>query len=84
MIAVHEWPELATEVPVITAEELTEMMMHAPRHAPALTPSQEQVIISFSLQGQLAYQRVQISHDNLVSFTNWLLQDFGLEEGARF
>ena len=30
MIAVHEWPELATEVPVITAEELTEMMMHAP------------------------------------------------------
>ena len=38
MIAVHEWPELATEVPVITAEELTEMMMHAPRHAPALMP----------------------------------------------
>ena len=38
VIAVHEWPELATEVPVITAEELTEMMMHAPRHAPALMP----------------------------------------------
>ncbi|MGC3206444.1 AMP-binding protein, partial [Enterococcus faecalis] len=30
VIAVHEWPELATEVPVITPEELTEMMMHAP------------------------------------------------------
>jgi len=86
VIAVHEWPELATEVPVITAEELTEMMMHAPRHAPALTPvtgaSNYYIIFTSGTTG--VPKGVQISHDNLVSFTNWLLQDFGLEEGARF
>ncbi|MBC1936616.1 D-alanine--poly(phosphoribitol) ligase subunit DltA [Listeria grandensis] len=27
---------------------------------------------------------VQISHNNLVSFTNWILQDFGISEGERF
>lgn len=86
VIAVHEWPELATEVPVITAEELTEMMMHAPRHAPALIPvtgaSNYYIIFTSGTTG--VPKGVQISHDNLVSFTNWLLQDFGLEEGARF
>ncbi len=41
------------------------MMIHAPRHAPVLIPVTGAITISFSLAGQLAYQRVQISHDNL-------------------
>ena len=79
-------PELATEVPVITAEELTEMMMHAPRHAPALTPvtgaSNYYIIFTSGTTG--VPKGVQISHDNLVSFTNWLLQDFGFRRRYAF
>ena len=53
-----------------------------PRHAPALTPvtgaSNYYIIFTSGTTG--VPKGVQISHDNLVSFTNWLLQDFGFRK----
>ncbi len=88
IIAVEEWPAIAAAVPVVSAAQLQEVFTAPVSEAAVarLVPLQpkETCYIIFTSGTTGVPKGVQISHENLVSFVNWELQDFPIENGMRF
>ncbi|MBC2115112.1 D-alanine--poly(phosphoribitol) ligase subunit DltA [Listeria booriae] len=84
---VLEEDAMTAGVGVLAPEELQAVIDNYRGHEPApsqcVTADQNYYII-FTSGSTGVPKGVQISHNNLVSFTNWILQDFGIHEGARF
>lgn len=86
VLSVLPWPEkIAAEVPIVTPKELAEIFTTEQGQA-ALQPvtDDETFYIIFTSGTTGVPKGVQISHKNLLSFTNWDLKDFGIESGMRF
>lgn len=86
VLSVLPWPEeIAAEVPIVTPKELAEIFTTEQGQA-ALQPvaGDETFYIIFTSGTTGVPKGVQISHKNLLSFTNWDLKDFGIESGMRF
>ena len=88
IVAVEAWPDIETSVPVLAAEQLQAIFSKAVSEAAVaqLTPLQpdETCYIIFTSGTTGVPKGVQISHENLLSFVNWELQDFPIESGMRF
>lgn len=86
ILAVEDWPSLATTCPVVPPQEM-QRIFHANSHfTQELTgvTGDETYYIIFTSGTTGVPKGVQISHENLLSFVNWELTAFGIEEGMRF
>lgn len=85
ILAVEEWPEITTECPVIPRERLDKLFTSGqePQRREGVVDDENYYII-FTSGTTGVPKGVQISHTNLLSFVNWELADFGIEEGMRF
>ncbi|MCR1900548.1 D-alanine--poly(phosphoribitol) ligase subunit DltA [Ligilactobacillus apodemi] len=81
-IAVDELPLKFTDLPVITPTQLNEIFaIKTPYHDVAnYVSGDENFYIIFTSGTTGVPKGVQISHDNLVSFNNWMQTDFGLSK----
>lgn len=83
-IAVAELPEVKLDVPVILPAELTEIIennqgVEVPDPSFQVTGKDNfYIIFTSGTTGQP--KGVQISHDNLISYVNWMIEDFSLPE----
>lgn len=83
IIAWSEWP-LSDAKGLITAEcALKEMKAAAQPQGQGVTGAENYYLI-FTSGTTGVPKGVQISHDNLVSYSNWMLVDFGLQPGQVF
>lgn len=85
IIAVAPWPEIATDAQVISLEQLNLLQEKQTKKVP-LQPvvADETYYIIFTSGTTGIPKGVQISHNNLLSFVNWEIKDFGITEGMRF
>ncbi|PNP88431.1 D-alanine--poly(phosphoribitol) ligase subunit 1 [Listeria newyorkensis] len=89
ILCTDELPVEATTAGVntITSEQLQEIIAHNAGQTPDdsnFVKAEDNYYIIFTSGSTGVPKGVQISHNNLVSFTNWILQDFQIQEGARF
>ncbi|MDF0479613.1 D-alanine--poly(phosphoribitol) ligase subunit DltA [Vagococcus sp. PNs007] len=84
IIAWEDWPVDSQDKPVLSRED----MLNLPPSKEELTAENvsgdETFYIIFTSGTTGVPKGVQISHDNLVSYTDWMLSDFGLETGQAF
>ncbi|OEH82492.1 D-alanine--poly(phosphoribitol) ligase subunit DltA [Enterococcus rivorum] len=85
ILSVSEWPKLEREATVIDMSTLAMIVKQADEELP-LQPvvADETYYIIFTSGTTGVPKGVQISHNNLLSFVNWELTDFGITEGMRF
>lgn len=87
IIAWEDWPlsKRDDEVELVTSPSLVKILdrKEAPSELNYVT-ADETFYIIFTSGTTGIPKGVQISHDNLVSYTNWMLSDFGLETGQTF
>lgn len=86
ILSVLPWPEeITAEIPVVAPTELAQIFttQQAQKDLQPVTDDETFYII-FTSGTTGVPKGVQISHKNLLSFTNWDLKDFGIESGMRF
>ncbi|MGP5430418.1 D-alanine--poly(phosphoribitol) ligase subunit DltA [Enterococcus malodoratus] len=86
ILSVLPWPEeITAEIPVVSPTELAQIFttQQAQKDLQPVTDDETFYII-FTSGTTGVPKGVQISHKNLLSFTNWDLKDFGIESGMRF
>lgn len=85
VISIGDWIEDIPSVPVITKKEFQEIKKipvgFYPRNSVKGT---ENFYIIFTSGTTGEPKGVQISHDNLVSFVQWTMEDFGIKPGMHF
>jgi len=79
IIAVADFP-LETEIPVLNLDELTDFSLEA---VLSEVVGEETFYTIFTSGTTGLPKGVEISHDNLLSFSNWMLEDFNLEDGIQ-
>lgn len=85
VIAWEEWPIEAQDKPVLTREVMSTIVAGPTEDLEMMTVTGDETIYIIFTSGTTGVPKgVQISHDNLVSYTDWMLSDFGLEEGQTF
>lgn len=83
IIAIEPWPAIATTADLIeNTAEIFAAGTTPSLTAPVLADDTFYIIFTSGTTG--VPKGVQISHNNLLSFLNWELNDFGLTEGLRF
>lgn len=87
-LAVAELPDVELNVPIISSAELAEIIEKSDQ---AATPDpsfqvagKENFYIIFTSGTTGQPKGVQISHDNLISYVNWMIEDFSLPERPNF
>lgn len=86
ILSVMPWPEeIKSDIPVVSPAELRSIYTTEQKEV-ALTPvmEDETFYIIFTSGTTGVPKGVQISHKNLLSFTEWDLADFGIQSGMRF
>ncbi|WP_206856599.1 D-alanine--poly(phosphoribitol) ligase subunit DltA [Candidatus Enterococcus mangumiae] len=84
IISLNDW-EIETEIPVIHKDclhSIITLMVEYPFEQPVKENENFYLIFTSGTTGEP--KGVQISHDNLVSFVDWVLTDFPIKEGERF
>ena len=85
VISIGNWIEDIPSVPVVTKEEFQEIEKIPVEFYPRNSVKVQKISILFLLLVLLENQKgVQISHDNLVSFVQWTMEDFGIKPGMHF
>lgn len=87
ILGVEAFDESLANCPVVQRDMLIQYSHHAYEGAEnSLKPVQgdENFYIIFTSGTTGVPKGVQISHDNLLSFIQWILRDFGISEGSRF
>ncbi|MBO0474702.1 D-alanine--poly(phosphoribitol) ligase subunit DltA [Enterococcus ureasiticus] len=86
IFSVRDWPELETSAEIISLEKLQDICAKSWTADASLEPvvESETYYIIFTSGTTGVPKGVQISHTNLLSFVNWELTDFGINEGMRF
>ncbi|MDR1953486.1 MAG: D-alanine--poly(phosphoribitol) ligase subunit DltA [Clostridiales Family XIII bacterium] len=82
ILTTDEWPFESESLGVSKTE--TRPIAKLPRYPVSAVRGDENFYIIFTSGTTGAPKGVQISHDNLISFTDWMLRDFGIENGKRF
>ncbi|EOL42808.1 D-alanine--poly(phosphoribitol) ligase subunit DltA [Enterococcus caccae] len=85
VFAVKEWPDIKTAAKIVSLDQLGNICVDVEATS-SLEPvvGSETYYIIFTSGTTGVPKGVQISHDNLLSFVNWELSDFGITEGMRF
>ncbi|WP_375179291.1 D-alanine--poly(phosphoribitol) ligase subunit DltA [Enterococcus rotai] len=85
IFAVKDWPEIETDAEIVSIEKLNNICAES-ELVSGLEPviGSETYYIIFTSGTTGVPKGVQISHNNLLSFVNWELTDFGITEGMRF
>ncbi|MFC4770936.1 D-alanine--poly(phosphoribitol) ligase subunit DltA [Enterococcus hermanniensis] len=86
ILSVLPWPEeIKSDIPVVTPTQLRALFTTQPKEV-TLTPvtEDETFYIIFTSGTTGVPKGVQISHQNLLSFTQWDLADFEIQSGMRF
>lgn len=85
IFAVKDWPDIETDAEIISIDKLNNICAEL-ETVSSLEPvvGSETYYIIFTSGTTGVPKGVQISHNNLLSFVNWELTDFGITEGMRF
>lgn len=85
VIALSDWPSISIAEPIIT-ESLFDGLTKEPKTYQLTheVKEEENFYIIFTSGTTGVPKGVQISHDNLVSYTDWMLTDFNLKEQATY
>lgn len=84
ILAVDSW-QIATDIPIISSNELVVIQKEGElikNYQPVTANETYYIIFTSGTTG--TPKGVQISHKNLLSFVNWELNDFNIEEGMNF
>ena len=85
IISVGDWQMETDGIPVISREELATITKKESQYeATHPVKGDENYYIIFTSGTTGEPKGVQISHDNLLSFVRWTIQEFHLEQGLRF
>ncbi|MBO0451010.1 D-alanine--poly(phosphoribitol) ligase subunit DltA [Candidatus Enterococcus murrayae] len=86
ILSVLPWPaEIPLEIPVLTPTDLAEVFNSEQEPIELQPVSEDETFYIIFTSGTTGVPKgVQISHKNLLSFTNWDLKDFGIKTGMRF
>jgi D-alanine--poly(phosphoribitol) ligase subunit 1 len=85
IISVADWQGPETNIPLITASQLVEIYQQEQLVKPTTSVTGNEIYYIIFTSGTTGVPKgVQISHDNLISFVQWLLKDFDLAEGMRY
>jgi len=86
IVSILPWPkEITAEVPVVTPAELAEIFETEQLLGELQPVTEDETFYIIFTSGTTGVPKgVQISHKNLLSFTNWDLKAFGIESGMRF
>ena len=86
ILSVLPWPEeITAEIPVVAPTELAHIFTTQQAHKDLQPVTDDETFYIIFTSGTTGVPKgVQISHKNLLSFTNWDLKDFGIESGMRF
>jgi D-alanine--poly(phosphoribitol) ligase subunit 1 len=85
IIGVVDWQGPDTMIPIVEQQQLAEIYQREQslgQTTPVKADDTYYIIFTSGTTG--VPKGVQISHDNLVSFVQWMLADFGLDEGMHY
>lgn len=85
IFSIDAWPEVQTTTTICSMPEL-QSIFNVQKAVSQFKPvhADETYYIIFTSGTTGVPKGVQISHDNLVSFVEWLIKDFDISEGMRF